>query len=240
MSPRPTSAMVLAAGYGTRMRPITDHTPKPLVRVGGKAMLDHALDRLAAAGIERAVVNVHWLPEQIEAHCARRTGPPRITIQDERALLLDTGGGIKAALPRLGAGPFLVHNTDSLWLEGPASNIARLIDFYDPARMDIALLLAATAFSVGFDHPGDFEMTADGRLSRRGERRVVPFAYAGVAILSPHLFEGTPDGPFSLNRLFDRALTAQRLYGLRLDGTWLHVGDPRALEDAQARMATRA
>lgn len=234
---RPTTAMVLGAGYGTRMRPITATTPKPLVELDGKTMLDHALDRLAGAGVETAVVNVHWLADLMEAHCARRAPPPRIVIQDERARLLDTGGGVKAALGHLGPGPFLVHNTDSIWLEGPRSNIARLIEIYDPARMDAALLLAATATSIGFDHPGDFDMDAEGRLARRGERRMAPFAYAGVALLSPALFEDTPDGPFSLNLIFDRALRGSRLYGSRLDGEWLHVGDPVAYAEATARLS---
>ncbi|MGJ3265137.1 MAG: nucleotidyltransferase family protein, partial [Salinarimonas sp.] len=207
------------------------------VRLGGKALIDHALDRLATAGVETAVVNVHYLADLIEVHCARRAPPPRLVVVDERARLLDTGGGIKAALPHLGPGPFLVHNTDSAWLEGPRGNIERLLELYDPARMDIALLLAATAGSIGFDGPGDFEMDAAGRLARRRERAVAPFAYAGVAILSPDLFAETPEGPFSLNLLFDRAERAGRLFGLRLDGTWLHVGDPRALAEAEEQMA---
>ncbi|GGK33033.1 nucleotidyltransferase family protein [Salinarimonas ramus] len=234
---RPTTAMVLAAGYGRRMRPLTTTTPKPLVRLGGKAMLDHALDRLAAAGVEKAVVNVHYLADLIEAHCARRSGPPALVISDERERLLDTGGGVKAALAHLGPGPFLLHNTDSVWIEGPRSNVARLVAHFDPARMDIALLLAATATSVGFDGPGDFEMDATGRLARRRERGVAPFAYAGVAILSPALFADTPEGPFSLNLLFDRAEREGRLHGLRLDGTWLHVGDPQAHREAEMRLA---
>lgn len=234
---RPTAAMVLSAGFGRRMRPLTETRPKPLVPVGGKPLIDHALDRLAAAGVETAVVNVHYLADQIETHCARRAAPPAIVIRDERERLLDTGGGVKAALAHLGTGPFLVHNTDSIWLEGPVGNIDRLIEAYDPARMDVALLLASTATSIGFDGPGDFAMDPLGRLARRGERRIAPFAYAGVAILSPDLFADTPDGPFSLNLLFDRAEAAGRLHGVRLDGTWLHVGDPRAHAEAEERLA---
>ena len=234
---RPTTAMVLSAGYGRRLRPLTDMRPKPLVPVGGKPLIDHALDRLAAAGVETAVVNVHYLADQIVAHCARREGAPTIVIRDERERLLDTGGGAKAALPHLGPGPFLVHNTDSIWLEGPTHNIGRLIEAWDPARMDVVLLLASIATSIGFDGPGDFAMDPLGRLTRRGERRIAPFAYAGVAILPPALFADTPEGPFSLNLLFDRAEKAGRLYGVRLDGTWLHVGDPRAHAEAQARLA---
>lgn len=237
MTPRPATAMVLSAGYGRRMRPLTTTTPKPLIRVGGKALIDHALDRLAAAGVEKAVVNVHYLADLVEAHCARRERAPAIVVSDERERLLDTGGGAKAALAHLGPGPFLVHNTDSVWLEGPASQIGRLVDFYDPALMDVALLLAPTATSIGFDGPGDFEMDAQGRLARRGERRVAPFAYAGVAVVSPELFADTPEGPFSLNLIFDRATRAGRLFGLRLDGVWLHVGDPQAHREAEARIA---
>lgn len=231
--------MVLGAGHGTRMRPLTATRPKPLVEVGGRPLIDHALDRLAAAGIETAVVNVHYLADLMEAHLARRAAAPRIVVCDERERLLDTGLGTKRALPSLGEGPFLVHNTDSIWLEGPRSNIERLIEAYDPARMDIALLLAATATSIGFDHPGDFEMAADGRLARRGERRIAPFAYTGVAILDPALFADTPEEPFSLNLLFDRALARGRLFGLRLDGIWLHVGDPSAHREAQERLVAR-
>lgn len=239
MSVRPTTAMVLGAGYGRRLRPLTTTAPKPLIEVGGRALIDHALDRLGAVGVETAIVNVHYLADLMEAHLARRQAAPRVVVSNERERLLDTGLGTKRALPSLGEGPFLVHNTDSIWLEGPRSNIERLIEIYDPDRMDIALLLAATATSVGFDHPGDFDMDADGRLARRAERRVTPFAYAGVAILHAGLFADTPDEPFSLNLLFDRALARGRLFGVRLDGVWLHVGDPHAHAEAQMRLVGR-
>jgi MurNAc alpha-1-phosphate uridylyltransferase len=228
--------MVLAAGLGTRMRPITATTPKPLVAVGGKPLIDFSLDRLAEAGIERVVVNVHHLADRMEAHLARRASPA-IAISDEREELLETGGGLKKALPLLGAAPFLALNSDSLWIEGPQPNLRRFMDAWDPQRMDILLLVAATATSVGYDGRGDFAMAADGRLRRRQEREITPFVYAGVSILKPEVLAGTPDGPFSANLLYDRALAAGRLYGLRLDGQWLHVGDPQSLRAAEECLA---
>jgi N-acetyl-alpha-D-muramate 1-phosphate uridylyltransferase len=234
-----TTAMVLAAGLGKRMRPITDTIPKPLVKIGGRTMLDQALDRLDEAGIERAVVNVHHLPEQIEKHLEGRV-KPRIVISDERAELLETGGGIAKALPLLGNAPFLVLNSDSLWIEGPEANLGRMIRSWRARDMDILLLLAASATSVGYDGLGDFAMDSDGRLRRRREREVTPFVYAGVAIVKPELFADAPAGAFSLNRLFDRAIEAGRLYGLRLDGQWLHVGTPDLIKAAEDRIATSA
>ncbi|KAA2237889.1 nucleotidyltransferase family protein [Salinarimonas soli] len=239
LTPRIGTAMVLAAGLGKRMRPITATTPKPLVEVGGRAMLDHALDRLVEAGVPHAVVNVHYLADLIEARLSRRTAP-RITVSDERDALLETGGGVKRALPLLGEAPFLILNSDSLWIEGPHSNVARLIEAWDPERMDILLLLASTATSFGYDGAGDFVMDPAGALERRGERRMAPFVYAGVAILRPELFADTPDGAFSLNLLFDRAITAGRLYGMRLDGEWLHVGTPDAIAGADERIRSSA
>lgn len=234
-----TTAMVLAAGLGKRMRPITDTLPKPLVRVGGETMLDQALDRLAQAGVETAVVNVHYLADQIEAHLKERVRP-RIVISDERGALLETGGGITKALPLLGPKPFLVLNSDSLWIEGPQSNIRRLVAAWDESRMDILLLLAAAATSFGYDGLGDFSMDPTGLLQRRREREVTPFVYAGVAIMKPELFADAPDGAFSLNRFFDRAIEAERLYGLRLDGQWLHVGTPESVKAADQRIAASA
>lgn len=236
LRPPITSAIVLSAGLGQRMRPITDTTPKPLVAVGGRAMIDYCLDRLAEAGVERAVVNVHHLADKIEAHVAGRTRP-RILISDERDRLLETGGGIKRALPLLGPGPFLALNSDSLWIEGPQPNLVRFVGAWDPERMDALLLLAPTATSLGYDGRGDFRMDAAGRLTRRTEREVTPFVYAGVAIYKPELFEGTPEGSFSANLVFDRAIERERLYGLRLDGQWLHVGTPEAIPMADERIA---
>ncbi|MFC0282109.1 nucleotidyltransferase family protein [Camelimonas abortus] len=228
-----TRAMVLAAGLGKRMRPITTTTPKPLVSVGGVALIDRLLDRLAEAGVTEAVVNVHYLADLVETHLERRRGAPRTVISDERGRLLETGGGVKKALPLLGGAPFFVGNSDSMWIEGPASNLRRMARFWDPERMDALLLLAATASSTGYDGPGDFAMDREGRLRRRMEREVTPFVYAGVAILRPELFAGAPEGPFSLNRIFDAAIGRGRLFGLRLDGHWLHVGTPGALRVAE-------
>ena len=226
-------AMVLAAGLGKRMRPLTDTLPKPLVPVAGKALIDHVLDKLADAGVTQAVVNVHHSADQIEAHVKGRARP-RIVISDERGELLDTGGGIVKALPHLGAAPFFHMNSDTVWIEGVTPNLSRLAAQFDAARMDILLLLASTATSIGYDGRGDFNMAPDGRLSRRPERQVAPFVYAGAAILNPAIFADAPAGAFSLNRLFDRAADAGRLHGLRLDGTWMHVGTPEAIKAAEA------
>jgi MurNAc alpha-1-phosphate uridylyltransferase len=229
----PRTAMVLAAGLGTRMRPVTDRLPKPLVEVSGKALIDHVLDRLAEAGVERAVVNVHYLADAIEQHLARRTSP-QIVISDERELLLDTGGGIVKALPELGSAPFFHINSDTIWIDGVQPNLARLGACFDPAGMDALLLLAPTATSIGYSGRGDFLMAPDGRLRRKSEREIVPFVFAGAAVLSPALFSDVPPGPFSLNLLFDRAIDTGRLYGLRLDGLWMHVGTPDAIDEAEA------
>jgi N-acetyl-alpha-D-muramate 1-phosphate uridylyltransferase len=234
-----TTAMVLAAGLGKRMRPVTDTIPKPLVKIGGRTMLDQALDRLAEAGIGTAVVNVHHLPDLIEKHLETRT-KPRVVISDERAELLETGGGIAKALPLLGRAPFLVLNSDSLWIEGPQSNLVGMLHSWKPGDMDILLLLAASATSFGYDGFGDFAMDSNGRLRRRREREVTPFVYAGVAIMKPELFAGAPAGAFSLNRIFDRAIEAGRLFGIRLDGQWLHVGTPASIKAAEARIAASA
>lgn len=233
-------AFVLAAGLGKRMRPITATVPKPLVEVAGRALLDHALDRAAEAGIGEAVVNAHYLADLIEGHLGRRRTAPAIRISDERDALLETGGGVKKALPLLGTDPFVVLNSDSFWLEGPRPNLGRLIETWEPERMDILLLVAPTATSLGYEGKGDFVMNAGGVLQRRGEREVAPFIYAGVAILKPELFADTPDGAFSLNLLFDRAIERERLFGLRLDGQWLHVGTPEAIEAAEARVKASA
>lgn len=230
-------AMVLSAGFGERMRPITEKIPKPLVPLMGKTLLDHVLDRLDAAGVEQAVVNVHYLPEQIEAHLkARSHRGPETVVSDERALLLDTGGGAAKALPLLGDGPFFIHNSDSVWSEGVTPALPHMLRHWNPAFMDCLLLLAPLSTSLGYNGRGDFDMAPDGRLSRRGERQVVPFAFAGVSLCTASLFENAPDGPFSLNLLWDRALATERLYGVRLDGRWMHVGTPEALEEAEASL----
>lgn len=229
-------AMVLAAGLGQRMRPITDTLPKPLVAIGGKPMLDHALDRLAEAGVEEAVVNVHHLAGLIETHLATRM-EPRVTISDERALLLETGGGVKKALPLLGLEPFFHVNSDSLWSETGGSAMQAMAQAWDGARMDMLLLLARREGSVGFDGRGDFFRDSHGLLTRRGSADSAPYVYAGVAIMKPDLFADTPEGAFSLNLLFDLAIAAGRLHGLVLDGQWLHVGTPEAIAPAEAAFA---
>ncbi|HEX3441292.1 MAG TPA: nucleotidyltransferase family protein [Pseudolabrys sp.] len=228
----PRSAMVLAAGLGLRMRPLTDTMPKPLVPVAGKPLLDHVLDRLADIGVERAVVNIHYLGEQIERHLKSRT-KPAIVISDERGLLLGTGGGVVKALPALGDAPFFHVNSDTLWIDGVKPNLTRLAEGFDPATMDALLLLASTTGSIGYTGRGDFAMLPDGRLKKRGEREVAPFVYAGAAILSPAMFKDAPQGEFSLTALFDRAAEAGRLHGLRLEGLWMHVGTPDAIATAE-------
>lgn len=230
--PVPRAAMVLAAGLGKRMLPITKTIPKPLVRVHGKALLDHALDALHAAGVETAVVNVHHLASQIEAHLARRKSPS-IVISDEREHLLESGGGVAKALSHLGKEPFFIVNSDTFWVEGYRPNLLHLAEQWDTGRMDMLLLLAATPKAVGYSGAGDFTMDSEGRLSRRGERQVAPFVYAGAAICKPGIFVDIPDGAFSLNLLFDRLLERGRLFGIRLDGLWLHVGTPDSIAEAE-------
>ena len=235
MSPgsSPSHAMIFAAGLGTRMRPITDTLPKPLVKVRGKALIDHVLDAFADAGVPEAVVNVHYLGDQIEAHLADRMAP-RIVISDERAKLLDQGGGIRMALPLLGAAPFFVANTDAFWVEGPASNLRRLAQAFDPARMDALLLVVASATSVGVDWPGDFHMDQEGRLTKRGENEVAAFVYSGVGILKSEPFANDPREVFRLSPFLFEAAEKGRLFGVRLDGLWLHVGTPQAIGEAEA------
>jgi MurNAc alpha-1-phosphate uridylyltransferase len=231
--------MVLAAGLGTRMRPHNGQIPKPLVSIGGKALIDHVLDRLAATGVERAVVNVHHLADQIERHLQSRQRP-RIVVSDERRELLGTGGGLVKALAELGDAPFFLINSDTIWIDGVKPNLVRLAAAFAPHRMDALLLLAPTTTSIGYLGRGDFSMTPEGQLQRRGERAVVPFVYAGAAILAPALFEGAPAGAFALTKLFERAAGAGRLYGLRLEGVWMHVGTPDAVAAAEAAIVDSA
>jgi len=232
----PNRAIVLAAGLGTRMRPYNGHIPKPLVEIGGKSLIDYSLDRLADAGVQRVVVNVHHLADALERHLASRQRP-QIVISDERGALLGTGGGIAKALPQLGAEPFFLVNSDTVWLDGVKPNFTRLAEAFDPKAMDALLLLAPTTDSIGYVGRGDFTMLPDGRLRRRGENEVVPFVYAGAAVLSPALFADAPTGAFPLTRLFDRAGAKDRLFGLRLEGVWMHVGTPEAVAAAEAALA---
>jgi MurNAc alpha-1-phosphate uridylyltransferase len=232
MPVKPTKAMVLAAGLGLRMRPLTDRIPKPLVPVAGRPLLDHVLDKLGDAGVTEAVVNVHYLPEQIIRHVASRKSP-RVIISDERSQVLGTGGGVVKALPVLGNAPFFHVNSDTMWIDGVRSNLLRLAEVFDPARMDILLLMAPTASSIGYGGRGDYAMLPDGALRARREHQVVPFVYAGAAIMSPSIFAGAPKGEFSLTKMFDAANEQERLFGLRLDGVWMHVGTPDAVGAAE-------
>lgn len=224
-------AMVLAAGLGSRMNHRT--LPKPLVTLHGKALIDQVLDRLAEAGIARAIVNLHHKADLIEQHLSGRK-VPAITVSDEREALLDTGGGVKKALPLLGSGPFLIHNADSVWIEGVGSNLGRLMQTWDDARMDCLMLLSLSASGVGYQGRGDFALDGDGRIRRRKvEQEIVPFAFTGVSIAHPRLFEASPEGAFSLNLVWNRAIAAGRAFGMRMEGVWMHVGTPEALAQAE-------
>ena len=237
----PETAFVLAAGLGTRMRPLTDRLPKPLVPLAGRALLDHVLDRIAEAGVRQAVVNVHYKAEQIEAHLAARavTRPaPRIRIADERDRLLDTGGGALKALPMLGEAPFIICNSDTVWLEQEHNNIRDLVRFFNPDQMDAVLLLAGRETSLGYAGPGDFHAVFDLMLRRPAKGESVPFVFAGVSIAASRLFRDMPAAsPFSLNTVWDRAMSEGRLFGLPMRGTWMHVGDPEALAAAEKLIA---
>ena len=219
--------MVLAAGLGTRMRPLTLHKPKPLIDVRGRTLLDHALDELVAAGSEHAVVNVHYLAEQIEAHVAMRHDLA-ITISDERDRLLDTGGGVRKALPLLGTDAFAVLNADNLWISQGPKALQQLLPHWHEARMDALLLLAPRHHAVGYTRAGDFELSDDGRLTRR-HGTTADFVYASIMICHPRLFTHTPEGPFSTNICWDRAIAAGRLFGHVFDGIWCDVGTPETL-----------
>lgn len=236
----PRRAMVLCAGLGERMRPITDRLPKPLVEVAGRSLLDHVLDRLEAVDVGEVVINLHYLGHMIEAHLAQRAAPKIVYSPEDT--LLETGGGVKQALPLLGDEAFFVANGDMLWLDGRTPALLRLAAAWDEARMDALLLLHPTASAMGYDGSGDFVMDAQGQLRRRREREIAPFVFAGVQILHPRLFADAPEGRFSLNLLYDRAQDAGRLWGVRNDGEWYHVGTPAALEEvneALRRLDTR-
>jgi N-acetyl-alpha-D-muramate 1-phosphate uridylyltransferase len=231
-------AMVLAAGLGTRMRPITETMPKPLIKVGGKALIDWILGYCRAGGVSEAVVNVHYLADMMEAHLKGVT-IPHLTISDERTALLDSGGGVKKAMPHLGQGPFFILNADAIWIEGPEPSLERLRQHWNPDTMDILLLIAHSSNATGWGNNGDFAMDQDGRLRRRDKGEVTPFIYAGAGIWKPELFDSRPD-VFSLNRLFDEAAEKGRLHGLRLDGLWMHVGTPDAIPEAEAAIQRSA
>jgi MurNAc alpha-1-phosphate uridylyltransferase len=228
--------MVFAAGLGTRMRPLTETTPKPLVSVAGRTLLDRALDEFEQAGVETAIVNVHHLADQIEAHLAARAHP-RIVISDERGLLLDQGGGIKKVLPLIGDDPFFVCNTDAFWVDAARSNILALAEAFDADRMDAALLLAPTIGSVGVDWDGDFDLDAEGRIVRRDGPK--PYVYAGVGLMKPQLFAGVADDVFKLAPFFFDAARKGRLYGVVSSGLWLHVGAVATIDEAERAIAAR-
>jgi N-acetyl-alpha-D-muramate 1-phosphate uridylyltransferase len=228
--------MVLAAGLGLRMRPLTETRPKPLIEVAGRSLLDRVIDRLEAAGVEDIVVNAHYLAVQIEAHVAARApGPARITVSVEQERL-ETGGGVAKSLPLLGSGPFFVVNGDVLWLDGPRPTLECLAAAWDENVMDALLLLHPTASAFGYDGEGDFLIAADDRLRRRSDGAVAPYLFGGIQILSPRVWRDLPDPPFSLNWIYDRAAAAGRLFGLVHGGSWFHVGTPKDLALAEAEL----
>lgn len=230
------TAMILAAGLGKRMRPLTASQPKPLVRVAGKALIDHALDRLAEAGVTKAVVNVHYLADALEAHVLARAAP-KVTVSDERALLLETGGGMVKALPQL-PDPFFALNADNIWLDGPKSAFHDLSRRWDPEAMDALLLVVPHARAMNFNGPGDFHMDPLGRLSRRRPGRIAPFIYTGIQIVSHRLLRDVPEGPFGTMTLWERAIAEGRLYGLRFTGLWFEVGTPQMIRPTEEALAS--
>ncbi|MEH3120985.1 MAG: nucleotidyltransferase family protein [Sphingomonas phyllosphaerae] len=234
----PRTAMVMAAGVGKRMRPLTATRPKPLVEVRGRALIDHVFDRLRAAGVERAVVNVHYLADALEAHLRHRVHDIEVIVSDERAQLLETGGGIVRALPLLGDEPFIVVNGDNLWLDGPTDAIRQLADRWDDATMDALLLMVPYARAHNHNGQGDFHLAPDGRIiGRRKPGRVAPFVFTGVQIVSPRLIRDWPEGPFSTNVFWDRAIEAGRAYGLVHQGLWSEVNVPGAIARTEALLA---
>ncbi|MEM7007175.1 MAG: nucleotidyltransferase family protein [Pseudomonadota bacterium] len=233
MTEMPHTAMVLAAGLGTRMRPLTEDTAKPLLEVSGRSLIDRALDDLVAAGVRRAVVNVHWCADKVEAHLQRRTDI-EVFFSDERGELLDTGGGLAKARPHLGNDPVFVVNTDAFWMPAGPEPLHRMAETFDPNEMDVLLLLADRSACLGFPGPGDMFRNDDGRLTRRGDAPTAPWAYAGVRITKPQLYEKDLVKPFSVLPKWDAMISKGRLFGLGLDRFWLHVGTPEALNEAEA------
>ncbi|MES1990381.1 MAG: nucleotidyltransferase family protein [Pseudomonadota bacterium] len=227
-------AMVMAAGKGTRMQPLTNAMPKPLVPFMGRPLIDHVLDRLEEAGIEEVIVNSHHFADMLEAHVLKRERP-RIVLSDERGELLDTGGGAKKALPLLGDDPVITFNSDSVWYEGDGTgeNIRNLINYFDPDTMDALLMIADAGTTIGFVGRGDFHMDAEGRLTRRGDAAMAPCMFAGVQVIKPQLFAGGPSGAFSTNLIWDRLIAKGTLFGHRMRGTWMHVGTPEDLEKSE-------
>jgi len=227
----PTRAMIMAAGLGTRMRPLSGERPKPLVEVGGKALIDHAIDRLVAAGVTMIVVNIHYMAEMLKEHLATRKDV-EIRFSDESGELLGTGGGVVKALAQFAGEPFFIHNSDTIWVEGYGAALERMKARWNADEMDALLLMAPMVTAMGYEGGGDFMMDATGRLSRVPQGRVSPFAFPGVQIVHPRLFDNPPSGKFSTNVMWDRAIENERLFGVRLDGVWIHVGTPQAVADA--------
>ena len=234
--PEVATAMVMAAGLGKRMRPLTATTPKPLIRVSGRALLDHCLDRLTEAGVTKAIVNVHYLADAVEAHLSRSRGDMAITISDERSQLLETGGGIVKALPLIDSDPFYVVNSDVMWIDGPSDTLRLLASRWDEEIMDALLLLVPQARANNHGGRGDFHMDCMGRIRRRGRGKIAPFVYSGIQLVSKRLFEGAPDGPFSTNVMWDRAIKADRAYGLAHQGMWFDIGTPPAISKTEAML----
>ena len=231
-----TRAMIMAAGFGTRMRPLTNTIPKPLVKVQGRALIDHVMDRLVEAGVKTIVVNIHYMGDQIKAHVEKRKDV-EIIISDETDSILDSGGGIFKALPHFKGEPFFHANADTVWVEGASHALDRLKAAWNPAEMDALMLLASTVTTVCYDGRGDFMMDADGRLSRVPEGRISPFVWMSMEILHPRLFDGMQPGKFSINPLWDKAIAKGRLFGQRLDGVWMHIDRPEAVKQSEEYLA---
>jgi MurNAc alpha-1-phosphate uridylyltransferase len=226
----PKTAMVLAAGLGKRMRPLTASRPKPLIDLAGKPLLDHVLERLKAAGVQKAVVNVHYLADAVEAHLAKNSHGLEIQISDERPQLLETGGGLVKAAPMIDCDPFLVVNSDNLWIDGPADTLKLLASHWNGDKMDALLLLVPHARAENHRGLGDFHMGRTGRLRRRQRSHVAPFVYTGIQMISKRLLEGAPEGPFSANILWDRAIEQGRCFGAVHQGLWFDVGTPQSIK----------
>lgn len=237
MTTKIESAMVMAAGIGKRMRPLTATRPKPLVRVAGKPLIDHSLDRIEAAGIGHVVVNVHYLADALEAHLASQKRSFTIAISDERKQLLETGGGMVQALPLLTGDPILIVNSDNIWTDGPQDSINNLARHWDDDRMDALLLLIRQSGATGHGGRGDFHMDGMGKLSRRKHGRIAPFVYTGIQLVSRRLLVDPPEGAFSTNILWDRAIEKGRLYGLSHMGQWFDVGTPKAIAPTEAALS---
>lgn len=236
MSTNITRAMIMAAGFGTRMRPLTNKIPKPLVKVQGRALIDHVMDRLVEAGVKTIVVNIHYMGDQIKAHVEKRKDV-EIIISDETDTILDSGGGIFKALPHFKGEPFYHANADTVWVEGASHALPRLRAAWDPYNMDALMLLASTVTTVCYEGRGDFMMDSEGRLSRVPEGRISPFVWMSMEILHPRLFDGMQPGKFSINPLWDKAIAKGRLYGQRLDGVWMHIDRPEAVTQSEEYLA---